>query len=871
MTVLALPLKDGAGHVALVAFLGGLSAATAMVIVEIGRARDHDLEPSRHADRAAPPRRRARRRKASRCRSPISAASCSACGASRSSSSSCSATSITGQRARRRLPSIGLLSFAAIAQVAPAFFGGLFWSRGTALGASAGLAVGFAIWAYTLLLPSLALEGAFWTGSRQARAVRARRCSSRPRSCGSTCRSSRMASLWSLALNILAYVAFSLLRPATPIERLQARPSSATDDAVDGAELPALPARSVTRRRSARDGRALSRRGAHRRAPSRASPSSRGGTLEGTRARPTSTCCAMPSTSSPRPSAPPRRGWRCRCCCAAATSRTKAALQLLDDASAAIQYSRDLLQHALDHARQGITVFDRDLRLLAWNRAFIDLFELPPDLVRVGVGLDEIIRFNAERGSYGPGAVEEWSAQRLDSFVHDAEPVRVRLHPPARSSRSAPTSCRTAASSPPTPTSPRPVAAEEARSAPTRRLEQRVRERTEELTRLNAALDAAPRPRPTRPTSRRPASSPRRATTSCSRSTPRASTPPRSSSATATPATAAPRRERRRLARGRRGDPHRAARHLAPRHRRHEAAMDELPHRRDLPPAAARVRADRRASKGLELTFVPCSLDGPLRPPPAAPAAAEPRLERHQVHAVGPRAGRLRAGAASCVSLQVWDTGLGIPASKQKVVFREFQRLDQGAKVARGLGLGLSIVERIARVLDHPIALHVRAAAAARCSGSRCRSPRPLPAERRRAGAAPRPATPLAGLTVLCDRQRAHDPRGHADAADRAGAATSSPRPSSTARPRGDGRASACPRSSSPTTISTRATGLEVDRGAALADAAEMPAVLLTADRSPAVRDAAAATTVHVLNKPLKPAALRALLAQWRATRVAAE
>src|SRR5437879_4489017 len=55
--------------------------------------------------------------------------------------------------------------------------------------------------------------------------------------------------------------------------------------------------------------------------------------------------------------------------------------------------------------------------------------------------------------------------------------------------------------------------------------------------------------------------------------------------------------------------------------------------------------------------------------------------------------------------IDVHDTGLGIPQSKQRAVFREFQRLDQGAKVARGLGLGLSIVERIARVLDHRIVL----------------------------------------------------------------------------------------------------------------------------------------------------------------------
>ena len=50
-----------------------------------------------------------------------------------------------------------------------------------------------------------------------------------------------------------------------------------------------------------------------------------------------------------------------------------------------------------------------------------------------------------------------------------------------------------------------------------------------------------------------------------------------------------------------------------------------------------------------------------------------------------------------------------------------------------------------------------------------------------------------------------------------------------------------------------------------------MPAILLTADRTPHVREAANALDVHLLNKPLKPAALRALLAQWRATRLAAE
>src|SRR5258707_10030998 len=51
-----------------------------------------------------------------------------------------------------QLAAIGLLSFAAIAQLAPAFFGGLFWRRATARGAMAGLLGGGAGWGYTLVV-----------------------------------------------------------------------------------------------------------------------------------------------------------------------------------------------------------------------------------------------------------------------------------------------------------------------------------------------------------------------------------------------------------------------------------------------------------------------------------------------------------------------------------------------------------------------------------------------------------------------------------------------------------------------------------------------------------------------------------------------
>jgi len=60
------------------------------------------------------------------------------------------------------LVAIGLISFAAVAQFAPAIFGGMYWKNATRHGAVAGLAAGFALWVYTLLLPSFAKSG--WLG-----------------------------------------------------------------------------------------------------------------------------------------------------------------------------------------------------------------------------------------------------------------------------------------------------------------------------------------------------------------------------------------------------------------------------------------------------------------------------------------------------------------------------------------------------------------------------------------------------------------------------------------------------------------------------------------------------------------------------------
>ena len=210
--------------------------------------------------------------------------------------------------------------------------------------------------------------------------------------------------LWSLALNVIAYVAFSLARAPTAIERLQANLFVPSELRADDAELPALAllgdGRGADRRRS----RAISARSA----PARRSRASRRAAASASIRRQEADIQLLRYAEHILASA-----------IGAASSRlvlslllrkrtvsTKAALKLLDDANAAIQYNREILQTALDHVRQGIAVFDKDLQLVCWNRQFGEILDLPPALTRVGIGLDEILRHNAEqrRARAGPAS-----------------------------------------------------------------------------------------------------------------------------------------------------------------------------------------------------------------------------------------------------------------------------------------------------------------------------------------------------------------------------------------------------------------------------------------------------------------------------------
>jgi signal transduction histidine kinase len=73
----------------------------------------------------------------------------------------------------------------------------------------------------------------------------------------------------------------------------------------------------------------------------------------------------------------------------------------------------DLIVGGLEYLAQGFSIFDRELRLVTCNRRFLELLGFPEEMGSIGRPLADFFRFNAERGDYGPGDIEELVKERV--------------------------------------------------------------------------------------------------------------------------------------------------------------------------------------------------------------------------------------------------------------------------------------------------------------------------------------------------------------------------------------------------------------------------------------------------------------------------
>jgi Na+/proline symporter/signal transduction histidine kinase len=286
------------------------------------------------------------------------------------------------------LASIGLLAFSLVIHLLPAIVGGLYWERGHAHGVYAGLIVGLLVWIMSLFLPLLG-------GGQQ----------------GYDSHLLSQAATISFVANVVFYIGFSMLSKPRLIDRLQAKvfvvPASFTNQykeekaifQVTVDDLKTLITRFTGEQRCDQ----------------------------------LFSLYANQHECDLSPDAKVDEELLAFCERAlggvVGSSSAKALIDSLvrgkklditdvvnffDDTAQAMQFNMSALLTSLENIDQGISVVDKDLRLVAWNKRYTDLFNYPEELVTVGAAVEPLIRYNVLRGDCGPGEVELQVQRRLE-------------------------------------------------------------------------------------------------------------------------------------------------------------------------------------------------------------------------------------------------------------------------------------------------------------------------------------------------------------------------------------------------------------------------------------------------------------------------
>lgn len=90
------------------------------------------------------------------------------------------------------------------------------------------------------------------------------------------------------------------------------------------------------------------------------------------------------------------------------------------------------LQVLLQNLDQGVTVIDEKLNIIYWNKAFFKLLDLPESLIKPVMTYEDIVRFNAKRGEYGPGDIEQHVQTRVQASLKFEPHHFERMRPDGR-------------------------------------------------------------------------------------------------------------------------------------------------------------------------------------------------------------------------------------------------------------------------------------------------------------------------------------------------------------------------------------------------------------------------------------------------------
>ncbi len=609
------------------------------------------------------------------------------------------------------LAQIGFISFLAAAQLAPALLAGLYWRRAHGLGVIAGLLVGLALWFYCGVLPAvlpadaaLLVNGLFdidWL---------------RPMNLLGFAGESRLsyATAWSLLGNVFALVTLSiLLRPSLADVRqarlfiedgsgeLREEDRDFDLSLIRVSQLQALLLPFMEPDEFTAMWHQFEDAYQQRLLPGDRAPVFVVNQLESVLAR------IIGATSAHQAMEQLERSQQLEYSDLAS---------MVTDASRLHTFNRELLQTTVESLLQGVSVVDKELRLVAWNKQYEAMFHYPERFLYVGCPIERVYRFNAERGILGSGGrpVEEEVERRLN-WLREGNPHRLeRVMPDGKvvDIRGNPLPHGGFVTTFIDITDFRDVLTqlEEAKLE----LEQKVATGTQTLSETNARLRQENRLRAQVESSLRDAhQSKTRFMSATSHDLLQPINAARLFTAALKPKLGediAP--ETRHIVDQIDSSLHRAEQLIA--ELREISRLDsgrQMPRRSHFPVAdvftALHREFDSMADiRGLALTFQPSSVwlysDESL---------ITRILQNFLSNAIKytPR-GRVLVGVrrrADGAELQVWDTGPGIAEEDRVKVFQEFERLQRQLQQGEeGLGLGLAIVSRYADLLGHPIRLH---------------------------------------------------------------------------------------------------------------------------------------------------------------------
>ncbi|HAU93284.1 MAG TPA: hybrid sensor histidine kinase/response regulator, partial [Alteromonas sp.] len=288
----------------------------------------------------------------------------------------------------RSLHSIGLIAFSLVIQLMPAVIGGLYWKRGHAHGVYAGLVVGLITWVLWLVLPIINNSA---TDFEQSELL-------------------SQGAIISLIANAMAYCLFSWLAPARLIDRIQA------EAFVSPAEVRNTPLKNQSVNVTIADLITLL------------------STFMGTgRCKQLVNEYQQLHHTTIENSQVPDDAFMAFCERALGgvigASSAKAlidsvlrgkkldfteVINFFDDTTQAMQFNMTALLTSLENMDQGISVIDKHLNLVAWNKQYATLYTYPEDFLVVGMPIEKLIRYNAERGEFGVNDIEGEIEKRLE-------------------------------------------------------------------------------------------------------------------------------------------------------------------------------------------------------------------------------------------------------------------------------------------------------------------------------------------------------------------------------------------------------------------------------------------------------------------------